>query len=632
MCCVLAGTTVMSDRRDRTSRRSLLTGATAVGTALLPINTGATQGSEQTLEIVSTENAQLYYEFVVRGEVERTQTSDSIIAGRVNDAIISGNNPDIQVVRGYTGNPGQGDAYTINGDIIFFAQTGGTSDFYIRLNGNRIPVNELTNETDPTTPGLTTYIERSINSTLGIKTPGQGELYYELVVDGQVEGDSINDAVAAEHGTNDAITTDTSGMKVIRGFTGNPGYGDAYAVNGEVISFRRDGGSADFVFLLNGNELTLEELADTGTGFPTDAVQDPMSACQSAMNELDSLGQNPGEPSAQAWYNQVHGQMQRARRAIDTLVDEGYRFQPTVDQDLTIEIYEPATTSPSNQAIRPLSLNQDQTSIIRRNSALPVFTLTVSSMVMTKYAALFGLVPLGAITTAPYAANAISYLGGMFPTATQAASNLYFSNPVLFLLLASTMHDQYIRQQMLCQLANNIGSLLIDNPDLRATAQVIADRAGGCSVGPSEIVDYSKDKFLTEEPSEPEPGPVEVRESVICGGIENEWHVEGHSHNHSHRYQDERYTFSRTDDNRVYAWVDMENVPGGSYSFRWIRPSGSEHTTPLTVPGPDNGEVWDTRAIWSYIDLGPLVETGQWQSELYLGYERLANQSFTVTE
>ncbi|NIC00963.1 hypothetical protein [Halobacterium sp. R2-5] len=296
---------------------------------------------------MSTEEAQLYYEFVVRGTVEKATVSDKIESSGDNDVILAGNNEETQVVRGYTGNPGYRDAYHIDGDLIFFARTGGTSDFFVRLDGRRILRDELPRQADPTIPRRPTYIERDLDSTLGIQTPGQGELYYELIVQGGVDGAELSNTVSATLGTNDAVSTDNdTGATVIRGFTGNPGYGDAYEIDGELVAFRRDGGSADFVFLLNGRELTLAQLARTGTGYAAHpADEDPIAAYRSAVQALDQLADAPGEPTERLWYNRAMAQIRRARTAIKSLVEQGYRFQLQAGADLTIRLVEPDTTS-----------------------------------------------------------------------------------------------------------------------------------------------------------------------------------------------------------------------------------------------------------------------------------------------
>lgn len=61
---------------DQIDRRSFLTRTAGAGAAIIPGQAGVSTGAEQRIEIVSTEEAQLYYEFAVRGEVEGIEVSD----------------------------------------------------------------------------------------------------------------------------------------------------------------------------------------------------------------------------------------------------------------------------------------------------------------------------------------------------------------------------------------------------------------------------------------------------------------------------------------------------------------------------------------------------------------------------
>jgi len=46
----------------------------------------------------------------------------------------------------------------------------------------------------------------------------------------------------------------------VRGFTGNTGYGDAYDIDGTLVSFRKGGGTADYRFYLDGRPVSIDEL------------------------------------------------------------------------------------------------------------------------------------------------------------------------------------------------------------------------------------------------------------------------------------------------------------------------------------------------------------------------------------
>ena len=124
----------MSNRpRSDLKRRSFLQGAllTAgsnsadIQSLMKPIVSQT--ASPQILEVIARDEADLYYRFTVDGNVEMTQTSETVAAGG-NDTIVTGTDTSTKTVRGYTGNPGYGDAYEIFGEIRSFEQTGGSRD------------------------------------------------------------------------------------------------------------------------------------------------------------------------------------------------------------------------------------------------------------------------------------------------------------------------------------------------------------------------------------------------------------------------------------------------------------------------------------------------------------------------
>lgn len=138
----------MTDSHRSLGRRAFLASALAAGSA--PAAASELSGSRRrqsesprTLEIVATEAAELYYRFAVEGTVARTRTSEKIAASEGNDAIVGGIDQRTHVVRGFTGNPGYGDAYEIDGELRTFRKMGGASDFYVRLDGQRYDVDEL---------------------------------------------------------------------------------------------------------------------------------------------------------------------------------------------------------------------------------------------------------------------------------------------------------------------------------------------------------------------------------------------------------------------------------------------------------------------------------------------------------
>jgi hypothetical protein len=222
---------------------------------------GRRSAAPRTLEVVATEEAELYYRFAVDGDVERTKTSDTVGANADNDALVGGADPDTVVVRGFTGNPGYGDAYDIDGEVVSFVRTAGSSDFYVRLGGERVPVDDLNDGDGPFDPGPARDLSRSVDGTFEVVSTEEAELYYRFAVEGDVERTETSDTVGASG--NDALVggADASTV-VVRGFTGNPGYGDAFDIDGELQSFRRMGGSSDFYVRLDGQRHGVDELAD----------------------------------------------------------------------------------------------------------------------------------------------------------------------------------------------------------------------------------------------------------------------------------------------------------------------------------------------------------------------------------
>ena len=118
------------DRRDFLKS----VGATAASTSALDEDEDG-----RLFEIVATERGELYYWFTVEGEVEKARASEKVEA-ESNDAIIRGADEDTRTVRGFTGNPGWGDAYLIDGELTSFGKVAGDADFYLRLDGEHLPL------------------------------------------------------------------------------------------------------------------------------------------------------------------------------------------------------------------------------------------------------------------------------------------------------------------------------------------------------------------------------------------------------------------------------------------------------------------------------------------------------------
>jgi len=119
-------------------RRQLLK---TIGAATAPAAT-LDEEEGQLFEIIAKEQGDLYYWFTVEGEVEKAHVSDKVEADD-NDCIIISNNESTRTVRGFTGNPGYGDAYRIKGEITSFKVVKSNIDFYLRLDGHQISADQF---------------------------------------------------------------------------------------------------------------------------------------------------------------------------------------------------------------------------------------------------------------------------------------------------------------------------------------------------------------------------------------------------------------------------------------------------------------------------------------------------------
>jgi hypothetical protein len=87
----------------------------------------------------------------------------------------------------------------------------------------------------------------------------EGAVDYEFTVDGTVRP-IRNAGPRRSTAGNDEGVDDGDGTVTVSGFTGNTGYGDTYAVTGDVTDFTRTGGSAAVRIDYNGHERAPEEL------------------------------------------------------------------------------------------------------------------------------------------------------------------------------------------------------------------------------------------------------------------------------------------------------------------------------------------------------------------------------------
>jgi hypothetical protein len=194
---------------------------------------------ERLVEVMGASEGAVDYEFTVDGPVRKVSLSDGRGAGDNDTVSTSG---DTTTVTGSTGNPGYGDVYAVGGPITDFTQTGGSGD-YVRREAEWSIVEDTAPATD----------------LLAVVATERGEVSYEFTVDGTVRK-VTNAGPKRSAGGNDEVVDNGDGTVAVSGFTGNPGYGDTYAVTGDVTDFGRTGGDAAVRIDYNGRERTPEEL------------------------------------------------------------------------------------------------------------------------------------------------------------------------------------------------------------------------------------------------------------------------------------------------------------------------------------------------------------------------------------
>jgi hypothetical protein len=182
------------------------------------------------------------YEFTVDGPVSGVDLGGGRGASPGGNDDITEHGDGTTSVSGFTGNPGESDVYAVGGEIADFTQTDGDGDYVLREAERRIredgaPATDL----------------------LSVVATEAGEVSYEFTVDGTVRK-VTNAGRKRSAGDNDAVTDNGDGAATVDGFTGDPGWGDTYAVTGDVTDFARTGGEAAFYVDYNGHELTPEEL------------------------------------------------------------------------------------------------------------------------------------------------------------------------------------------------------------------------------------------------------------------------------------------------------------------------------------------------------------------------------------
>jgi len=207
--------------------------------------------TERLFEIIATETGEVRYELTVDGDIEPARLSDRVKAE--DDDRIRENNDGTVTVSGSTGNEGYGDAFRFTGEVTAF-RSRGEADFYIRLDGDRVSVDELLGEDDDDDDD-----DDDSERLFEIIATETGEVRYELTVDGDIEPARLSDRVKAED--DDRIRENNDGTVTVSGSTGNEGYGDAFRFTGTITGFRSRA-EADFFIRLDGDRVSVDELLD----------------------------------------------------------------------------------------------------------------------------------------------------------------------------------------------------------------------------------------------------------------------------------------------------------------------------------------------------------------------------------
>lgn len=212
-----------------------------------------------------------------------------------------------------------------------------------------------------------------------------------------------------------------------------------------------------------------------------------------AIQQLEELGKNPGEPNPEKWYENSQAQIRRMENAIETLVDQGYHIHANVDDEFVIEIREPSD-SPSLAAGVPEE--EAMSAFVLDPFTLTVVTVGVGAMITVttvNVAATYLAPPTAAAaqSAASWAAGAANYLGGQIPSASSALDQLYSSEAYLYLYFSTSMKNPKMRQEANCHIGSDLAGATVDNPELSATAEVIADRTGGCELHVHQIVEHA---------------------------------------------------------------------------------------------------------------------------------------------
>ncbi|WP_336035046.1 right-handed parallel beta-helix repeat-containing protein [Halobacterium yunchengense] len=167
------------------------------------------------------------------------------------------------------------DSYHYAGGVVDYSVPEGVT-VDVAVDGNTTTFGELVGDDQQSDDGGDAS---GSTDTLEVVSNQAGDLDYEFVVDGSVELHETSEQITAGHG--DSIEESGDGTVTVTGFTGNDGYGDAYLVDGEVVSFTWQPEDYDFEVRWNGEVVdptALTEDASSDDGSSDDGSSDADSS------------------------------------------------------------------------------------------------------------------------------------------------------------------------------------------------------------------------------------------------------------------------------------------------------------------------------------------------------------------
>ncbi len=211
------------------------------------------EASTSVFKVLATASGEFDYRFTVDGSVEKIIAEDGTAAD-ADDRVVENEDGTMTVI-GSTGD-NAGDAYAFSGEITSFERTGGSSGFELRRDGEDVTA-ELTADGEADGVETTTAAGDDVTESVFkvMSTTDGAEFTYRFTVDGRVTKTMADDGTAADD--EEEIVDTGDGTVTVTGSTGD-GFGDAFVVRGEVVSFEKTGGESEFELYLDGDDVTNE--------------------------------------------------------------------------------------------------------------------------------------------------------------------------------------------------------------------------------------------------------------------------------------------------------------------------------------------------------------------------------------